>query len=485
MSIQREYQLPNCKLLLEGLSDPQADGDRHDAGSVMSVLVNAECYLGTRDRPLSGGVEFFQSLVSAVSNYAQEFLSGVHRHSLTPALPESPNGSTAPVQLQKITQNSHRLIVHPPDSHNSTPIQIDLSTVQLFDLVEAVDRFFADPQTLPQMGLQLQSVTKTEAKNQQPIAERALPAAVGVSSLAVAALALFLMPMPEVQRPIEPVPEEARDESGALVNPTASGEGTANPAPNGTPPSAAELETSLQNTREITDADQLSALQEQLSNEIDRAWTPDLTFDENLVYRVTVGRDGAILGYRAENEAAQNYDGETPLFYLVYIPMQGDSVTDQEIASFRVEFTSDAQLNVEPWENTPAEETSGVAPETNRARPVAVNSLPEIENRALLEQLQDSLYSSIDRLWTEDPQFDGELLYRVWLARDGAIVDYEPQNSSAQNYLNQTPLENLHQPTAGVERNQSGGVLQEPLAPFRVVFTPNGILQVSPWNGYR
>jgi len=69
-------------------------------------------------------------------------------------------------------------------------IQIDLTTVQLFDLVEAVDQFFADSQTLPDLSLQL-TVLNT-AGSSQPLVKQAVPGAVGVSSLALAAIAFSL-----------------------------------------------------------------------------------------------------------------------------------------------------------------------------------------------------------------------------------------------------------------------------------------------------
>jgi hypothetical protein len=78
MSIQRQYSLPTCKLVLEGLTDDNLAGDRQDgARPLMSILVSAECYLPPRKEPIAGGQEFFQSLVNVVSHYAQEFLSGV------------------------------------------------------------------------------------------------------------------------------------------------------------------------------------------------------------------------------------------------------------------------------------------------------------------------------------------------------------------------------------------------------------------------
>lgn len=144
MNIQRKYSLPNCTLLLEGLSDVTRAAHFQEMRPELSILVNAECYLSGYNQPLTGGREFFESLVRAVSGYAQEFLSSVPN-------PQAHNQESELVEFQKIDSNRHRLIIHSEGSpegfdhsNNSKrpPIEIDLNTVQLFDLVEAVDQFF-------------------------------------------------------------------------------------------------------------------------------------------------------------------------------------------------------------------------------------------------------------------------------------------------------------------------------------------------------
>ena len=76
-----------------------------------------------------------------------------------------------------------------------------MNTVQLFDLVEAVDQFFADTQTLPELSLELQPVTRRYGGASQALVRQAVPAAVGVSSLAVAAIAFNLIPPPQLRPP--------------------------------------------------------------------------------------------------------------------------------------------------------------------------------------------------------------------------------------------------------------------------------------------
>jgi hypothetical protein len=117
-------------------------------------LTNAEFHLAGEEKPLSGGREFFESLTAAVSLYAQELLSGIRTF-------KSPQTTSQLVQLQRLDNNHHRLSVLPPDADPGSGItthltrQVDLTTVQLFDLVEAIDQFFADSQTLPDLTFRL------------------------------------------------------------------------------------------------------------------------------------------------------------------------------------------------------------------------------------------------------------------------------------------------------------------------------------------
>ena len=224
MTIQRKYSLPNCTLILEGLSVSTNGATSTDVRPLLSMLVNAECHISTTatsKQSLTGGRDFFESLVTAVSGYAQEFLSKVH-HS------EAHNNESGLVQLQKIDNNRHRLIVqsgtkeqrlegngNKPLQETGFPIEVDLTTVQLFDLVEAVDQFFADTQTLPDLSLNLAPAVKRNAGSSQILVKQAVPAAVGVSSLGLAAIAFFFVPIPEVERTKDP---KLQSNSGQSIN---------------------------------------------------------------------------------------------------------------------------------------------------------------------------------------------------------------------------------------------------------------------------
>jgi hypothetical protein len=170
----------------------------------MSQLLNAECHFAGYQEPLSGGQEFLSSLVLTVNNYAQEFLSGI-------SYPQSPQGTDNHLSLVKGDRdNVHYLQFVSNNGQNATSTrltqlgqasaktQIELSTVQLFDLVEAIDQFLTDGRTLPDLRVSLKPLPKALS---QPIAKQATPAGFGLASLAAIALALHIIPAPKVEPP--------------------------------------------------------------------------------------------------------------------------------------------------------------------------------------------------------------------------------------------------------------------------------------------
>jgi hypothetical protein len=191
MNVRRQYSLPNCTFILEGLSTEPSTSIL-----VLSILTNVECRFVGVSKFLSGGRDFLENLARAVSSYAQECLSGV-RH--PQEVVEKPDN----VYLQKGEGNNHRLVWYPsPDLQQSeSPVAIDLSTVQLFDLVEAVDQFFADTKTLPDLQLKIQPVSRRYRTGDESVASKAYPFLLGVGSLALCGLLVSLLPIPEVQKP--------------------------------------------------------------------------------------------------------------------------------------------------------------------------------------------------------------------------------------------------------------------------------------------
>ena len=400
MAIRREYSLPNCTLALEGLSDGSAAASQLDMRPVLSILMSAECYVSGLAEPLAGGRDFFESLVRVVSSYAQAFMSGVH-------YPDRHDPDSALVQLHRIDGNLHRLTVLTDAGGSPTQIgektqqsaAIDLTTIQLFDLVEAIDQFFADSQTLPELSLQLTPVSKRYIKSAEPMAQRVLPAAVGVTSLAIAAMAFFLVPVPGLQRPRDPVRQS--NTTGQNIGTPNPGAGTPNPnptpaasgllpddrtqsatspsptpiptpgetssptpgetsSPTSSPTPAADASPSVTPTPvseglqssgvavAITDPAEIEQLKGKLSKEIEGVLKGKPPVEGELVYRVSVGKDGAIVGYKSQNTQTVDRIGEALFSDLLYKPV-GTRSPAEPLADFRVVFAPGGAVQVSPW----------------------------------------------------------------------------------------------------------------------------------------
>jgi hypothetical protein len=476
MNIQRKYSLPNCTLLLEGLSDVTRAAHFQEMRPELSILVNAECYLSGYNQPLTGGREFFESLVRAVSGYAQEFLSSVPN-------PQAHNQESELVEFRKVDGNRHRLIIHSegtPEgfdhSNNSKrpPIEIDLNTVQLFDLVEAVDQFFADTQTLPELSLELQPVTRRYGGASQALVRQAVPAAVGVSSLAVAAIAFNLIPPPQL-RPPQPKTDEQSSSTINNITPPVSAAATpiAAETPTLTPtanknPAVKDLEALLNTVPEITDPSQLRALNRQVYNQIHPAWANRSGLQQDLIYRLGVAADGAIVGYKAVNKEANLGVGQTPLPNVLYNPASRPPISKEPIAQFRVVFTTQGVLQVSPWRGYAR------TPEVVGAK---------INDSNIVKNLNQKLYATVRQTWSGTHTFTRDLKYRVAVNKDGVIADYEPLNQVAFDYFRETPLPKMFNAIYG--SNVAAPNDKEPLAHFQVIFKPSGTLEVTPWKGYQ
>ncbi len=310
MTIQRKYSLPSCVLAIEGLNDMATSASPTDGRPVLSMLVNVECHFPNSGQPpLSGGREFLESLVKSASSYTQELLSKVPDRQVAKQEPEL-------VQLQRLANHRHQLIVR-DTSQAVEPVKIDLTTVQLFDLVEAVDQLLADSRTLPDLSLQIRPISKRYVTSRQDVAKQAVPAALGVSSLAIAAIAFFLVPIPEVQ------PPKPASQSTSQSN-------LANQAP------------------EIRDPAQLLALNQQLYKQLDSAWTKrDIAQD--LSYQVVVSPQGAIVGYKGIDAPSSDGIDQTPLRSLLTPSSASPSPSPQPIAQYKVVFAKDNKLQITNW----------------------------------------------------------------------------------------------------------------------------------------
>ena len=596
MTIKRQYSLPNCTLTLEGMSSDTST--QLNARPLLSILVNAECQFNHTSQLLTGGRDFFTSLVKAVSAYGQEFLSGI-RH------PQAHQDEGEIINLETVPEKKlHRLTWYPNPEEDpngvantslTNPVQVDLTTVQLFDLVEAVDQFLADSRTLPELVVPLQPINKRYRTAEVPVAQRALPPALGIGSLALAAAAFFLIPVPEeVQQP-QPTTQEAPssevetesdedsgenspegmtdspnnddeddveletqssddpteeddandlegevdeeesdeqstnsleeevdgddlevgsdpeepsadsldspDEKIAENNPASeqqsanlnsgnknrvsnqrasasasekpsSGNRSNRPqmasAPrNNVNVSSAEIENILASASQISDPNDLYYIQKYVRNQISDAWEQSGEFNGRLIYRVRATQDGTIFDYQPVGATPVSADSLTPLPDLSYQSTNSDLGNQEEIAEFRVAFTSNGVVEISPWRGL-------------RNQP---NFDSDIRNSDQLQELNNALRRRIHGAWDGNVSYSKGLVYRVAVTEDGTIVDYDSINQAAFDYLSQTPLRLLVKPeAAGIGTTESRSVIpQQPLAHFRVVFRPNGILEINSW----
>lgn len=405
MTIRRQYQLPNCSLVLDGLSIDPTPGNEE----VMSLLVNAECRISGLSRSLNGGYNFFAALVRAVSQYGQEVLSGY-------AHPQVEEGEPLLVHINPGDGPYHHLVVQPEiadigDAGDGRAIDIKLSSVQLFDLTEAVDQFFDDTQTLPELEQGLSPLARRFVRSEEPLGDRALPAALGIGSLVAATMAIGLLSIPEVRDPAIDArrPDQLAD---VATTPGASGtdgdeditdpditdpditDSSADLAPEGTevvgetpdealseivsePPTSAEptedtvaavdsdtetdLEPSTATDSDTSAADtsitfesslpatrqsfsQVEALNRQLKRTIiDNREQP--RFGDAIGYRVRIDEDGNILGYQPVDARARSSVDETPLPELV----DAASADEVSVVDYRVVFTERGVVEVSPW----------------------------------------------------------------------------------------------------------------------------------------
>jgi len=104
----------------------------------------------------------------------------------------------------------------------------------------------------------------------------------------------------------------------------------------------------------------------------------------------------------------------------------------------------------------------------------ATSATSKISDQAELDAVGQKLYSQIDQNWRTTPTFTESLTYRVKVKQNGDIMQFEPTNKVAQDFLKETPLPVLQTPAgspAGAEKT----------AEFQVTFSPSngGKLEVK------
>ena len=136
-----------------------------------------------------------------------------------------------------------------------------------------------------------------------------------------------------------------------------------------------------------------------------------------------------------------------------------------------------ADQTIKVWSVSPSKNKTKLSPEELEA---ALTTQPEITNPSQVFALNGRLYNQINQGWQKRSRSNQDLVYRVGVAKDGAIIGYRAINSANGNSVELIQLSELLYKLVG-RRVTS----QEPIGHFKVVFTRQGILEVSPWWGYK
>lgn len=450
MNIFRQYSLPNCTLILEGFDDGTGN-----ALQTLAVLSNAECRFVTSRQSLNGGKVFFDHLVRAVSEYAQGLLSGIHH----PVDAVQENGQMLIEAMPH--HQGHRLLWQQSGAEvaDNATNEVYLTTAEIFDLTEAIDQFLADGLTLPNFVLPLAPLSRRYCVPEESLAERVTPPLIGVSGFALTAFALFFAPIPDRVRPVE------GDVNGSN-NPT---EQTTNgTVPPGAEASGADLDALVTKVSEIDDTLSLMMMQSYLYRTLDGAWT-ERPEGQMAAYRLSMTPEGSIVGYQPIDGTSPDIVNETPLPELSYASVDEAIANGKPVGQFKVVF-KDKVLQVSPWHGFEGEVEFD-------------NS--QVRGDALRQLIRNTRVAITTALGTESVDTSQPLRYSVGVTDDGAIAFYISETSLAETSVNKTPLPKLIKPdAAGIVPGQSL-IPTKPLTQVNVVFRPNGVVEVSPWAGYR
>ena len=330
MTIRREYTLPNCSLTLEGWTEDIGFPQGGNGRPKMSIIVNAECRFTAENHQssvLQGDRDFLDSLIRVVNNYAQSVLSGISPHPTQDWVGEV-------IQIEPLANsNQHRLqFTHTNDGKADEIIKVDLTTVELFDLVEAIDQLLNDGSTLPELSLSLTPHSRSIRHREEPFHKKAKPALTGVASLAVAAIALLFVPVPQVR---ESEPNRSTNSRGDETVPN-----------NSTQAIPSGMQDTLADVPRISDSQQLNNLARQVQTAVDQNWEQRDSVKQALSYRVWVTPNGEIIGYKPLSDGGRNIS-KIPALPKVFSPLpEGDTSQLDAVAELEVIFNPNGVVNV-------------------------------------------------------------------------------------------------------------------------------------------
>ncbi len=202
-TVQRVYNQPSCTLQVSGIAT---------GGDVLSVLTEFRVRFQDYPQTILGGADVLRQLSHVISLYGQSLqkslplpelevngigFRSVGRYSHVLAVPTALVDAPTGVALQPSGTETAR-------GAGGVKAEFNLSTVQLFDLMDVIDQMVADPSTYPDLQLDFDVAAH---RPKPPLGAKLLPALVGVVGLAVTAGVLYMLPVPKNQpRPIQTAP---------------------------------------------------------------------------------------------------------------------------------------------------------------------------------------------------------------------------------------------------------------------------------------
>ncbi len=108
-----------------------------------------------------------------------------------------------------------------------------------------------------------------------------------------------------------------------------------------------------------------------------------------------------------------------------------------------------------------------------------ISQRQQVTDDSQLHSLKRQLFNQINAAWQARKTLQQDLVYKVAVGTNGEIITYRPLTQIARSQVAKTPLPNLFS-----NANSSSSANQS-FANFRVVFRKSGVLEISPWEGFR
>jgi len=199
---------PNCVLSLEGFTE---ENENNEGIAVMSVLTQAKCQIIGNSSTLQGGLTFLEHLLHGVSRYTQDLLSGLNH-------PVESSDRSDYISLTNLTEKKRHLLVWQEEKDKTeNQLEWELTTVQLFDLLDALDQLYHDPYTLPQLKDEIKPLSRRHRQAEISLVEQSTPATVGLVGFALAAIALFFLPYPNSIKDPNQEPQPIRETNQQVI----------------------------------------------------------------------------------------------------------------------------------------------------------------------------------------------------------------------------------------------------------------------------